>query len=275
MAHQDGYFEGYEGISLYYQTWIPEKATKAVMILVHGIGEYCGRYQHMADFFNKSGYQVYGFDHRGHGHSPGKRGHINNWVEFREDTETFKKMVLEMHSDVPVFLFGHSMGALISLDYLRYHSAGLKGAIISGPPLTMEVSPLLKVLSRVASVIMPWFTMETGLDTKGLSTVESVVKIYEEDPLVHPFASARFGASFEKTINDVSAHPDVFDLPLFFVHGEKDPICLVEPAKTFYEKITQPDKSIKVYHKSLHEIHNDVEQVEEFQDILHWMEDRM
>lgn len=226
MEHTEGTFQGLAGLALRYQRWRPDAGLKAAIAVVHGFGEHSGRYANLIGHFVPRGYSVSGYDLRGHGLSPGKRGAIRSWQEFREDTRAFFSHVAGLESGAPLFLYGHSMGGLIVLDLALHSPEGMKGVISSGPALGKPgVSPLLLALSRVLSTIAPGLTLKTGLDATALSRDPSVVKAYQEDPLVHSLASARLGTELENTAKWVHAHAAELRVPLLIVHGEADRLC--------------------------------------------------
>ena len=107
MNHSEGTLTGYGGIELYTQRWLPEGEVKAVLAIVHGFGEYSGRYGNVVNWFVPKGYAAYTFDLRGCGRSPGQRGHINSFAEFREDVKAFLQWVASQQPDKPLFLLGH------------------------------------------------------------------------------------------------------------------------------------------------------------------------
>ncbi len=121
MNHREGTFRGHGGLELYYQCWRPEGTPLAVLVLIHGFGEHSGRYMNVVNHLVPRGYAIWSFDHRGHGRSPGRRGFVRTWDEFREDIRLFLEMVRQQEGGLPVFLMGHSMGGLMVLEYALHH----------------------------------------------------------------------------------------------------------------------------------------------------------
>ena len=242
--------------------------------LIHGFGEHCGRYLNVVNHLTPLGYGVYGFDLRGHGRSPGQRGHIQSWDEYRGDLRAFLQKVSSQEPTLPVFLLGHSMGALIALDYLLHNPAGLRGAIVSGAPLEPVgvAKPFLVLLARVLSRVWPRFSLPLGLDPKGISRDLGVVKAYEADPLVHGKTTVRWGTEILKTIEWVKIHPAEVKIPLLLIHGGSDPLNSPEGTRKFFEKILFPDKEMKIYPGSYHEVHNDFDYEQVMKDMAQWME---
>ncbi|MCP5095242.1 MAG: alpha/beta hydrolase, partial [Chloroflexi bacterium] len=109
MKHEEGTFTSVGNMQLFYQRWMPDEV-RAVLVIVHGLGEHSGRYMNLVNELVPKGYAIYSFDHRGHGRSPGSRGFINEFAEFRADVHAFLEMVRGIEVERPLFLMGHSMG---------------------------------------------------------------------------------------------------------------------------------------------------------------------
>ena len=274
MEHREGTFQGIGNLDLYWQSWRPEITPRATLAIIHGFGEHSGRYANVVSHFIPKGYAIYGFDLRGHGRSPGQRGHIHSWDEYRKDVKSFLHLVIKHEPNLPVFLWGHSMGALIALDYLLHDPVGIRGAIISGAPLDPVgvARPLLVLIARILSWVWPRFSLSLGLDPKALSRNTEVVKAYEADPLVHGKTTARWGTQILQTIEGVKAHAAEVRNPLILIHGGSDSLNSPNGSQRFFEKITLADKELKVYPGSYHEVHNDLDCTKVMEDISPWLE---
>ncbi len=272
-THEDQ-FPGAGNLSLYFRGWRPSPLPpKAALAVVHGFGEHSGRYVNIIHHFVPRGYSVYAFDLRGHGRSPGRRGHISDWAEFREDVGAFLQKVREYEDTIPLFLFGHSMGGLMVLDYGLHHPEGLAGVIASGPVLTQPgVSPVLLLISRLLSRVWPSLTLNTNLDATAISRDPDVVAAYKADPLVHSKASARLGTELTRTVEWVMSHADAWRLPLLIVHGEADRLAPPEGSRAFFEAVQYEDKQRIEYPGGFHEPHNDIDREQVLADIEAWLE---
>ena len=274
MENKEGSFQGVGGLELFCQSWRGEGRSRAALASIHGFGEHSGRYMNVVNRLAPQGYGTYGFDLRGHGRSPGQRGHINSWDEYRRDVKSFLHLISNQEPNHPVFMLGHSMGALIALDYLLHDPAGLRGAIISGTPLEPigVAKPFLVMLARVLSRVWPRFSLPLGLDTKGISRDMEVVKAYEADPLVHGKTTVRWGTEILQTIEWVKAHAEQVSIPLLLIHGGSDPLNSPNGTRSFFDKITFPDKEMKIYPGSYHEAHNDLDYTQVVNDVAQWLE---
>jgi len=236
MKHEENKFTGYGDQQLYYQTWRPDDASKATLIVVHGLGEHGGRYMNLVNAIVPGGVTVYAFDHRGHGRSAEKMvAHVDSWDEYRNDVAAFVQMVAKNETDTPLFLMGHSMGGLIVTNYVLHHPDGLRGVIISSPPLgKVDVSPVLRGVGKVMSVLKPDFSIDNGLNVNDISRDPAVVAAYENDPLVHGKVSARWSTEFFSTIDWTRDHAADFKPPVLMIHGEDDAIVPIAGSRAFF-----------------------------------------
>lgn len=277
MKHEESKFTGYDGQELYYQIWRPDGEPKATLIIVHGLGEHGGRYMNLVNPIVPSGVTVYAFDHRGHGRSAEKMvAHINSWDEYRGDVRAFVQMAAAAEADKPLFLMGHSMGGLIVTNYVLHHPDGLRGAIISAPPVgEVDVSPVLRAVGKLMSVLKPDFAIDNGLDPKGISRDPAVVAAYENDPLVHGKVSARWSTEFFKAIDWTRAHAADFKPPVLMIHGEADLFVPIAGSRAFFEQIPQADKTYIAYEGGYHESLNDLHHAQAAADIVKWVKARV
>ena len=131
---------------------------------MHGLGDHSGMYPSIAAWFPSRGVAVYALDTQGNGRSPGRRGHIDRWSNYRDDLHRFVQMVREREGMTPVLL-GQSLGGLMVMDYGLAHPGMVRGVAAAAPVLGSigTPAPLLWV-ARVLSRVWPTFTLETGLD---------------------------------------------------------------------------------------------------------------
>ncbi|MGB2897166.1 MAG: lysophospholipase [Anaerolineales bacterium] len=273
MQHRESHFEGMDGVALYSQCWLPDVPPRAVIALVHGFGEHSGRFMNVIDQMVAYQCGVYGYDLRGHGNSPGQRGHINSWMEYRIDLLNFLKMVSVQQAGNPIFLMAHSMGALIALDFILSENEKLAGVIMSGTPIDPVgvAKPFLIALARILSRIYPRFSLDLGLEHDALSRIPSVVRAYKEDPLVHGKVSARWGTESLAAVEAVKSQGEKIQIPILMIHGEADRVNSAEGAKRFFDQIRFHDKEFLSYPGGYHEAHNDLDYEIMLRDLLDWI----
>jgi alpha-beta hydrolase superfamily lysophospholipase len=270
--HNEGTFEGRGKLTLFYQSWQPAQKPVAVIILVHGGGDHSGRHTNVVNYFVQRQYAIYAFDLRGHGHSPGQRGHINTWNEFREDFAAFKKIVRQEQPDLPVIIYGHSLGGVITLDYCLRNPQGLSGLICSSPAIgELGIAAILWQIARILDRIWPSCPLKTGLDISKLSRDPDVEKAAKADPLYHSKATPRFGMQVKKTVEKIHSNARDLSLPLLIVHGTDDEIASIEGSRKFFNNVTYPDKDFREYKGGFHELHNDINKEQVLTDIDQWL----
>lgn len=271
--HRETTFRGAGGLELFLQTWQPDGAIRAVVAIVHGLGEHSGRYPVLVDALIENGFAVASFDNRGHGKSGGERGHIDSWSDYREDVHEFLRYTRSHFINLPLFLYGHSLGALIVTDYVVFYPEGLDGLIVSGHPLqpTGAKKPHLVLLAKLLSRYRPRFSFPLGLDPNTLSRDPAVVDAYRTDPLVHPTVTARWGIEALAAVDRVRDRAREIAMPLLVVHGGADRINSAEGAKELLSLASSKDKQLHVYPGGYHEPHNDLDRDTVVHDIVEWL----
>lgn len=213
----------------------------SVAIIIHGIGEYAGRYSRLAEYFTKSGIAVLSMDLRGHGRSAGKRGHCAPRTDVLRDIDSLIEYAKLRYPNIPITLYGHSMGGNITLDYRfrgRLNSIPAK-YIISAPwiKLVKPVSGALLSVVRLMSKLAPEKAISSNCDEVDLGNL-LFVRPYSKDPLVHPYIS--FLTAFEGFTkgNEIMAginedNECALAAPLLLMHGSSDKICDIEGTRIF------------------------------------------
>ncbi|ETR69458.1 MAG: lysophospholipase [Candidatus Magnetoglobus multicellularis str. Araruama] len=258
MKHYDDYFKGVHQTDVYYQYWLPEDDPKAVILLVHGLVEHSGRYMNMVNYFVPQSYAVYGFDHMGHGKSHGQRTYIDQFKDFTDNIKQYFDLIRQKHQDLPIILFGHSMGALISANYLLDYQSELAAAVLSGPPLTVP-----NIVSRTMGGLMAKFVPWLGLiriNPDDISRDKAVVQAYIDDPLVfNGRISARLLSEIISGMQRVDSQASTINLPLCIVHGGNDKLADPKGSQLLYERVSSKQKFIKIYDGLYHEVLNEPE----------------
>ncbi len=270
--HKEGIFQGANGLELYYQSWYPPASAQAVLAIVHGHGGHSGIFTRMVEYLTERGYIVFGFDLRGHGRSPGQRGYINSWAEYRADLIAFLKLIKTAEPNLPLFLVGQSMGGTIALDYALRESNQLQGLILISPALGLGISLWKLFIGRMLSRIWPSFALNAGIDISAASRDREMIAANAQDPLRHGQGTARLATELLETIDWVNAHATQLQVPLLMLHGEADRVTLAENSQIFWERSTITDKEMQKYPDSYHELHNDLNYQEVLADINNWLE---
>ncbi len=273
MNHQEGYFKGIREHKIYHQNWSPEDEPKAVVLIAHGLGEHGGRYMNVVNHLVPAGYAVYVLDHLGHGQSDGHRVYVNRFQDFTITLKTYFDTIRDQRPDKPIFLVGHSMGGLIGTAYLLEHQHELAGAVLSGPGIKVpdDISPAVIFMGKLLSGILPKVGI-VQLEAAGVSRDPAVVDAYINDPLVHTGKiTARLGAEMLKTMQTVTQAATRITLPLMILQGGAD--RMIDPTGTqlLHDRVSSPDKTLKIYDDLYHEVFNEPEHEQVLQDVAQWL----
>lgn len=274
--HRETTLRGVGDVDLFVQTWQPVGAIRGVVAVVHGISEHSGRYGYLVERLTNQGFAVASFDNRGHGRSGGVHGHIDAWADYREDLHAFMRYVSAHFMRLPLFLYGHSLGALIVSDYILFYPEGLDGVILSGHPLepTGAAKPYLVFIARILSRYKPLISLSLGVDDGALSRDPAIVKAFGLDPLVHRKVTARWGVETLATIARVRARAGEIQIPLLVVHGGADRVNSAEGSEELFKLVSSTDKQLRIYPGGFHEPHNDLDREAVLSDVIDWLDER-
>ncbi len=249
---------------------------RAAVVIVHGLFEHSGRYRVLGEQLADLGYCVFAMDLRGHGLSQGKRVWAQSFSDYTDDLEVLMQHIRKEFPETGVFMLGHCMGTLITINYVLKHQPGLSGLITSGALLTLgrSLSPLtlakthffgrLPLLSSRISV--PLF------NEYGIIRSQRIVKAYLEDPLVfHGNVSAWLGLAVLKQIRLLPGKLGNLHLPLLVMHGASDLISDVEGSHILYRSATSNDKTLKLYDGFYHDIFSDPGYDQVLADLEGWL----
>ena len=298
----DHYFDSCGKGKIHYCKWMPEGQPKAVLQILHGIAEHVERYDDFANYLTSQGYLVVAEDHMGHGGSIGEntvRGYFyGGWFAAVDDSMRLMKDTMAEYPDVPYILFGHSMGSFMARTILaKYPDSGISAAIICGtgwqPTFALPaLSKVIDAMGKKAGEEAPNEQLDKmifGGYTKGIENVRTpkdwltrdskIVDAYIADPLCGFVASSgllrdmMLGIHYiqqPKHIHNMKKH-----LPVFFIAGDKDPVGAngkgVKQAEQAFKKAGMVNVALKLYPDCRHEILNELNKQEVYEDITGWI----
>ena len=274
MKHQEGNFPNDKGQSIYYQFWLPEGKVKASALIIHGLNEHSGRYQHLAAYLTDKGYAVYGLDFLGHGKSAGLRSYVDSYNDFIDPLETYLEMIQNWHPGLPVFLLGHSMGGVIGAAFLIDHQDQLSGAVLSGSLAKVPdyVSDFTLQVGKILAAVLPKIRI-IQIDAEAVSRDPAVVQAYKDDPLVFTGkTTARISNEINNAIALVEKNGSKIKLPLLLLHGGADRLCDPSWSQYLHDLVSSQDKKLIIYDGLYHEVYNEPEADAVFADLLNWLE---
>lgn len=264
-----------DGQRLFHRAWLPAESEMA-LALVHGFGEHSGRYEELASWLARRGVAVHAFDLRGHGRTAGRRGHAASFDLLLDDVATMIDRVSVEHPGLPRVLLGHSMGGLLATAFVCERKPDIDRLVVSGPALALspDISRVRLVLAQWLRRILPTLALDAGLDPNGLSRDPEVVRRYESDPLVHGRISAALAAGMLDAQARTAASAASVGVPMLLLHGEDDPLCLVQGSRDFFEALPADRVSgsrLRTYPGLKHEIFNEPERLQVYGDLFAWL----
>lgn len=270
MQFQEFYFN-YRRYELYGQYWLPTNC-KAMVLLVHGMGEHSSRYADyvIPELLSKQ-IGVITYDNFGHGKSSGKRGHCPNYDSLMDAVDAVHQKSIEIVNNLPVFLYGHSMGGNLVINYLIRKKPEVTGVIITSPFLRLAFQPpkWKMTMGKMFQKIAPSITLPSGLDVKAISRITDEVEKYKNDPLIHDRVSPNFTLPIiEAGIWAISKSTFV-EKPVLIIHGTADQITDYRASEEFAEK--NDLISFIPFKDGYHELHNDLEKEKFLLTITNWI----
>lgn len=253
----------------------PAPKPVAMLSLVHGLGEHCGRYDVMAAALNARGLSVCAIDLHGHGNTPGKRGVCRAGELMLSDVTALLEKAKALAPNAPHFLFGHSMGGGLVLDYALSHpDVALDGIIAQAPLIGIVDGPSggLKSVMKIIRKLAPDFAVKAKLDGSKVSTLPQEQKKYEEDPLNHTHLGVGLGLDMIARGDRIAGRATAFPYPLLLTHGTNDVLTSFEASKVFASQV--PQCHFIAYPDSAHEIHNDFCRDQVHADLADWILNR-
>jgi len=270
----------FDGIPQFVRIWRPDGETQAAICLLHGLGEHSGRYLYVAERLTAAGYAVVAPDLRGHGRSGGQRGHIPSYAAILADIDQLLGQSTDLFPGLPLFLYGHSMGGNLAINYPLRRSShldpALRGVIATSPwlRLSFEPSAAKVALARALSTVWPSLSQANGLAVKALSHDPAVTAAYLADPLVHDRISARAAVAIMSAGAWAIEHAQQFPLPLLLMHGGDDHITSA-PASAEFARRAGPRCTFRLWPGLYHETHNEPEREKVLDFTIGWLDHQL
>jgi alpha-beta hydrolase superfamily lysophospholipase len=261
------------GPDLLVRHWPAGRNAFASLLIVHGLGEHSGRYEHVGARLAADGVHVHAYDQRGFGGSGGRRAYVDTWEDIFDDVEERLAAARTAAPDLPVALYGHSLGGLIALSYVLLDRPKPDFLVLSAPGLEDRLPTWKRQLARALDRVAPRLLVNNGIPEDALAADPRPDFVYTEDPLMENRTTVRFGAlgfanqaSARHTIEALEHLP----LPTLVIHGADDPIVPIT-ASALLERF--PEVRRIVYPGLRHEVHNETDS-RALEDILAWLREQ-
>ncbi len=271
-----------DGTDLLIRHWPPDEAEAggawagepwASILLVHGLGEQSGRYEHVGDQFAAAGLDAWAYDQRGNGGSGGRRGDIERWSQFHDDLAQRLAAVRAAAGSRPVVLYGHSMGGLVVAGYLLSDRPKPDFVVLTSPGLDTALPAWKKGLARLLARVAPTLPIPNGINGSTLSRDPTVGQKAAADPLNATASTARFGAAGLAEQARVRGEARRgFGIPTLVLHGEDDGLVPVGASAVLEGA---PGVERHTYPGLRHELHNEPEGPEILDEVIAWLREHL
>ncbi len=261
-----------DGTLLKLRRWTVPAQPRGTVLIVHGLGEHSGRYDHVAQRLHAAGWSAVAYDHRGHGLSPGPRGGLRRADDLLTDLATVLDATRALDAQ-PVILLGHSMGGLVASAFVAHQMRPVAGLVLSSPALDAGLSGFNKVLLAVSHALVPGLAVPNGLDANYISHDPAVVKAYQDDPLVHAKVTARLVRFIVDEGRHVREQAPQWVVPTLLMWAGAD--RLVNPAGSaeFAARAPRDMVSSHCFEQHFHELFNEVEREPVLARLVHWLDE--
>lgn len=265
-----------DGHYLFCRYWEPKTKPKALVYVVHGYGEHSARYGQLAKYLNEVGFYVFSNDILGHGESEGEGWYYEDTISFVRDTLQHADLMHSKFPDMPIFLFGHSLGGSIAILSAHRRPGFFRGVVVSAGNMSMSpetATPLKMFLLKNAARFFPRMKLG-GLKAEWLSRDEAEVQRSIDDPLgPPPGIRAKSALSLYNLIQDVQSILTSIEFPFLVTHGDGDRIASVEGTKQMYELSKSTDKTIQIYPGMYHNLNHEIleDRMRHFNVVRDWI----
>ncbi len=272
QKRSEGYFKGTKSANLYYQNWQTDDAV-ATLVLTHGMSEHSGCYQYLAQGLEKYKINLTSWDLRGHGKSDGKRGYVDQFMDYVNDLDLlFKHLQAQKKLEIPYFISCHSLGGLITLRYILEYGVGkAKGVCLSAPQLgiALTVPPIKDFFAtNVLNRFLPTLTLHNEIDFNVLSHDKEIVKTFSTDPFRHDKISSGVYVGMIENMKIVNERcGEAIRGPVLMQLAGDDQIVSRPACEAFFKSIASDKKDLIVYPEAYHEIFNETIREKVYEDL--------
>jgi alpha-beta hydrolase superfamily lysophospholipase len=259
-----------DGTQLLLRRWRAAGEAWADVLLVHGIAEHSGRYEHVGQWLADAGIEVTGFDLRGFGGSDGRRAFVERWTDYHDDLRAVLASVRHQAAGRPVAIYGHSMGGLIALGYAVADPPRPEpdALVLSAPALDATIPVWKRAIARILGAVAPAAALKNDFDGELLSRDPEVGRAYLADPANYHRTTVRLGAEGLAEQRRVKAGLGRLTIPTLVYHGEDDRLV---PTASSEALAALPTVARRTYPRLRHESHNEPEGAEVVADVVAWL----
>lgn len=269
-------FTAGDGENLAIQYWpVPEgRLRRGVVVLVHGLGEHAGRYEHVAQWLTDRGFTVYGYDQCGHGESSGARGCLPTTMRLLEDlADVVESARRRMRPGEPLIVLGHSMGAVVAGCVVQLRKVPVDGLVLSSPAFRPRLNALQRLLLALLPRLFPNLTVRNGVRPESLTHDPDAVSAWRTDPLVHQRISARLAYFITEAGPRLVARARRWKLPTLLLYSGSDAVVDPSGSRRFAEDAPQDMVTAQCFPDLFHEIFNELDSEPVFEALQDWLDE--
>ena len=270
-------FTASDGDNLALQEWPldDDQPMRGAVVIVHGLGEHVGRYDHVAQFLNAWGLAVRGYDQYGHGESGGVRGALPDDDRLLEDlADVVDATRLRLPDGKPLVLLGHSMGGLVAGHFVALKRRPVDALVLSSPALDPGLNLVQKLLLAVVPRVAPNLTLGNGLDASFISHDPAVVEAYQRDPLVHDRISGRLAKFIADGGPATVARAPHWTVPTLLMYAGADKLVNPAGARAFAAAAPQDVVTSHCFDAHYHELFNELDRAPVFALLKRWLDQK-
>lgn len=263
--------------TLYYR-WAPAEPSKGTVLILHGLNEHSGRYEHVLDHLAGVGFSALAIDYRGWGLAEGKRGCLRSFDEYVMDALRGLRLARhKMGGEGPLFLLGHSQGGLLAARTAMEEGLGLSGLVLSAPALGIgvEVPFFKRALAALASKLVPDLSMPSDIPIEWLSRDPEMLAWTAADPLMLGIGTARWFTETQRTQALVLSGAASITVPTLFLIAGDERLVSTEANRAFRGRLGGPEPTWIEYPELRHEVFNEVERAQVLGDLSAWLAARL
>jgi alpha-beta hydrolase superfamily lysophospholipase len=271
-----------DGLKLAIQHWpLPKgQIPKGAVLIVHGLGEHIGRYDHVAQYLNRAGWAVVGYDQRGHGRSEGARGAIKKHDDLLCDLASVMDNLKTVYPNERLALLGHSLGGLIAARFTAALANPVENVawcrpielcLLSSPALKIPLTGMQKILLQTVGRLTPNLAMSNGLNPNWISTDPMVVQAYRDDPLVHDRVTGRLTNFMLDSGEVIRQRASNWSIPTLLLYSGNDRCVSPSGSRELAAKLPAALIHAKAYQQMSHEIFNEQDRAEVLMELQNWL----
>lgn len=266
-----------DGLNIAMYDWpLPQRQRpRAVVLIVHGLGEHAWRYDTLAQRLNEWGYCVRAYDQRGHGESGGAIGVLpydNALLEDLEELIEDTRAQIAQPWACPLIVLGHSMGGLVAASLVQRAMTAIDGLVLSSPALDTGMSAFQRWLTQVLLRWAPDLTVSNRLDPKGISHDPDVVRAYQNDRLVHDRISARLARFIDSNGPHVVAAAPTWPVPTLLMYAGADRLVRPAGSQAFAAVAPSPQVRSRRFEGLFHELFNEADPSAVYAELRAWLD---